>query len=133
MNIFFSQLLLGPKSPFVSIIQFSGISSSHICCHCSLLPKHRYGMKSFSFFVNICMCFMMTFRVAEATTLSYCAYNQAKYSHLTLLIISMFVSSIFFYRPIFLIPSICIIFLFSCPKYKTMTYLLSCTYLVLYL
>lgn len=91
------------------------------------------SLTPFDVFVNICMCFMMTFRVAEATTLSYCAYNQAKYSHLTLLIISMFVSSIFFYRPIFLIPSICIIFLFSCPKYKTMTYLLSCTYLVLYL
>lgn len=54
------------------------------------------SLTPFDVFVNICMCFMMTFRVAEATTLSYCAYNQAKYSHLTLLTISMFVSSIFF-------------------------------------
>lgn len=91
------------------------------------------SLTPFDVFVNICMCFMMTFRITKSTTLSYCAYNQAKYSHLTLLIISMFVSSIFSYRPIFLIPSICIIFLFSCPKSKTMTYMLACTYLVLYI
>ena len=84
-------------------------------------------------FVSIRMCFMMTFRVAESTTLNYCAYNQATYSHLTLLIISTFVSSIFFIDLYFLFLASASFFLFFCPKYKTMTYLFACTYLVLYM
>ena len=76
----------------------------------------------------------------ESPTVSHCVSNQAKYSLLTLLIISTFVSSTFFYRPIFLIPSICPVFYFPvqslkkwhiCMLVHILFYIHKCTFLAI--
>lgn len=69
----------------------------------------------------------------ECTTVSHCVSNQAKYSLLTLLIISTFVSSTFFYRPLFLIPSICPVFYFPVQNLQKWQYMHACTHFVLYI